>query len=52
VSTSSSDDDDGEDVRRSVITGKKIKMKIEQSLDDKMLELERAAKRHVMNSQY
>jgi hypothetical protein len=35
-----------------VITGKKIKMYREQTAEDQMLEIERAAKRHYMNSQY
>ena len=53
-SDSDSDSDSGSDagVLRSIITGKKIKMSREQTLDDQLLELERAAKRHCMNSQY
>jgi hypothetical protein len=35
-----------------VITGKKIKMHRELTTEDKLLEIERAAKRHYMNSQY
>jgi hypothetical protein len=49
---SSNDGEDGEEVRRSVITGKRIKMFRESTTEDKMLEIERAAKRHYMNSQY
>lgn len=48
-SSSSSDDSN---VRRSIITGKKIKMHRESTAEDKLLEMERAAKRHFMNSQY
>lgn len=47
----SSSSDDG-NVRRSIITGKKIKMHRETSTEDRLLEIERAAKRHYMNSQY
>lgn len=48
-SGSSSDD---ENVQRSVITGKKIRMSRDLTVEDKLLEIERAAKRHYMNSQY
>lgn len=55
-STSSSGGSDSssgdEDAPRSIITGKKIKMKLDQTPHDKYLEAERAIKRHFMNSQY
>lgn len=58
-SSSSSDSDEsndshhgGEKSRRSIITGKKIKMHREVTMEDKLLDIERAAKRHYMNSQY
>lgn len=50
-STSSSSDSD-DDTPRSIITGKKIKMNRNLSIEDKLLEIERAAKRHYMNTQY
>ena len=51
-SDSSSSDSDDSNVRRSVITGKRIKMQRDMSTQDRMLEIEREAKRHFMNSQY
>jgi hypothetical protein len=57
TSSSSSDDSsasgsDDSGVKRSVITGKKIKMQRDVTLQDRLQEIERAAKRHYMNSQY
>jgi len=49
---SSSDDDDDPNVRRSVITGKRIKMKREITAEDRAYEASRAALRYYMNAQY
>ena len=52
-SESSSDSDNADDnVRRSIITGKRIKMDRELTIEDRVQEIERAAKRHYMNTQY
>lgn len=47
---SSGDEDD--DAPRSIITGKKIKMNREMTYEDRLQEIDRAAKRHFMNTQY
>jgi hypothetical protein len=51
-SSSDSDDDSDDDVPRSIITGKKIKMHRDVTMQDRLDEIERAAKRHFMNTQY
>mmetsp|Transcript_15900 Transcript_15900/g.23240 ORF Transcript_15900/g.23240 Transcript_15900/m.23240 type:complete len:127 (-) Transcript_15900:436-816(-) len=50
--SSSSSGSESDDAPRSIITGKKIKMNREWSTADQLLEIERAAKRHYMNSQF
>ena len=47
-----SSDDGDDDAPRSVITGKKIKMSREMTYEDRLQEIDRAAKRHFMNTQY
>lgn len=49
---SSSDDSDDPRVRRSVITGKKIKMRLEKDEHDKALDRGRKELLRFMNSQY
>ena len=46
------DDDEDDNAPRSIITGKKIKMKRDLTYEDRMQEIDRAAKRHFMNTQY
>src|SRR5690554_3986643 len=52
LSSSDDGDDDDPSVRRSAITGKRIKLKRDQTAEDRAYEASRAVLRHYMNSQY
>ena len=49
---SDNSDNDDDDAPRSIITGKRIKLDLELTYEDRVKDIERQAKRHAMNTQY